>query len=109
MAGSCSSLDWRLGVLTLLTIPATAAVSFVVSRRTRPIWLDVQQAIGVETSVLQESIAGIRVVKAFAQEDQQYERFRGANWAVRERSLMANRIAAFNQPFLLSSSTRSRC
>ncbi|HEY7294045.1 MAG TPA: ABC transporter ATP-binding protein [Dehalococcoidia bacterium] len=101
VAGIMLALDWRLGCLTLLTIPATMAVSYVVSKRTRPLWLQVQQQIGVETSVLQESIAGIRVVKAFAQEDQQFERFRGANWAVRERSLVANRIAAFNQPFLL--------
>ena len=93
--------DWRLGVLTLLTIPVTMAVSYSMSKRTRPLWAEVQQQIGVETSVLQESIAGIRVVKAFGQEDQQYERFRAANWAVRERSLVANRIAAFNQPFLL--------
>ena len=62
-------LDWRLGFLTFLTIPATMAVSSVVSRRTRPLWLQVQRQIGVETSVLQESIAGMKVVKAFAQEE----------------------------------------
>lgn len=95
------ALDWKLGVLTLLTVPATMLVSYRVSSRTRPLWAQVQQQIGIETSVLQESIAGIRVVKAFAQEEQQFERFRSANWAVRERSLLANRIAAFNQPFLL--------
>lgn len=95
------TLDWRLGLLTFMTIPATMWVSRWVSTRTRPLWLAVQQAIGVETSVLQESIAGMKVVKAFAQEDAQYGRFRNANWAVREKSLQANRIANFNQPFLL--------
>jgi ATP-binding cassette subfamily B protein len=94
-------LDWRLGLLTFITIPATMWVSAWVSSRTRPLWLQVQQAIGVETSVLQESIAGMKVVKAFAQESAQYQRFRDANWAVREKSLAANRIANFNQPFLL--------
>jgi ATP-binding cassette subfamily B protein len=71
------------------------------SRKTRPLWAEVQQQVGVETSVLQESITGIRVVKAFAQEDRQFEKFQDANWSVRERSLAANRIAAFNQPFLV--------
>jgi len=94
-------LDWRLGFLTFLTIPATMFVTYHVSRRTRPLWLQVQQQLGVEASVLQESIAGMKVVKAFAQEEPQFERFSAANWAVRERSLMANRIANFNQPFLL--------
>jgi ABC-type multidrug transport system fused ATPase/permease subunit len=94
-------LDWRLGFLTFLTIPATMFVTYHVSRRTRPLWLQVQQQLGVEASVLQESIAGMKVVKAFAQEEPQFERFSAANWSVRERSLMANRIANFNQPFLL--------
>jgi ABC-type multidrug transport system fused ATPase/permease subunit len=93
--------DWKLGILTSLTIPATMFVTYWVQRRTRPLWLQVQQQLGVEASVLQESIAGIKVVQAFAQEQPQFERFSAANWAVRERSLVANRIANFNQPFLL--------
>ena len=101
VAGIMLALDWHLGVLTLATVPAVMFVSYHVSKRTRPLWLQVQQQIGVETSVLQESIAGIRVVKAYVQEARQFERFRAANWAVRESSLTANRIAAFNQPFLL--------
>src|SRR5262249_34326639 len=101
IAGIMLKLDWKLGFLTLLTVPVVMVISFVVSKRTRPLWAQVQQQIGVETSVLQESIAGIRVVKAFAQEAQQFVRFRDANWAVRERSLVALRIQSFNQPFLL--------
>src|SRR5581483_7994536 len=89
------NLDWRLGLLTFTTIPAAMWVSAWVSRRTRPLWLQVQQQIGVETSVLQESIAGMKVVRPLAQETAQYQRFRAANWAVRERSLAANRIAVF--------------
>ena len=72
VAGIMLAMDWRLGGLTLLTLPAAAAVSYRVSSRTRPLWAQVQQQIGIETSVLQESIAGIRVVKAFAQEAQQF-------------------------------------
>lgn len=101
IAGIMLAMDWRLGALTLLTVPATILVAHNISIRTTPLWLRVQQQIGIETSVLQESITGIRVVKAFAQEPQQYERFRAANWDVRERSLHANRIAAFNTPFLI--------
>src|SRR5687768_4762236 len=43
----------------------------------------------------------MRIVKAYGQEEHQHERFLSANWAVRELSLRANQIAAFNQPFLL--------
>lgn len=79
VAGIMLALDWRLGVLTLATVPAVMFVSYHVSKRTRPLWLQVQQQISAETSVLQESIAGIRVVKAYVQEARQFERFRAAN------------------------------
>jgi ATP-binding cassette subfamily B protein len=95
------AMDWRLGALTLVTVPLASAVSYQVSKRTRPLWSEVQEQIGVTTSVLQESIAGIRVVKAFAQEAAQQARFDAANWKVRERSIVANRIQAFNSPFML--------
>jgi len=95
------SMNWQLALLVFLTIPVIAGLSTVFAQRVRPLWAQVQQQVGVETSVLQESIVGIRAVKAYAQEDRQYERFRAANWAVREKSLQANRLAAFNQPFLL--------
>jgi ATP-binding cassette subfamily B protein len=95
------TMDWRLGAMTLVTVPLASAVSYQVSKRTRPLWSEVQEQIGVTTSVLQESIAGIRVVKAFAQEAAQQLRFDAANWRVRERSIVANRIQAFNSPFML--------
>lgn len=93
--------NWQLALVVFLSMPLVAYVAIRMSQRTRPFWADVQQQIGVETSVLQESITGIRVVKAFAQEDRQFQKFQDANWAVRESSLAANRIAAFNQPFLV--------
>ncbi|MEO8538609.1 MAG: ABC transporter ATP-binding protein [bacterium] len=93
--------NWQLATLVFLSMPVVAFVAIRMSRRTRPLWAEVQQQVGVETSVLQESITGMRVVKAFAQEDRQFEKFQNANWSVREKSLAANRIVAFNQPFLI--------
>lgn len=93
--------NWQLALVVFLSMPLVAYVAVRMSKRTRPLWAEVQQQVGVETSVLQESITGIRVVKAFAQEDSQFEKFQAANWSVREKSLAANRIVAFNQPFLI--------
>jgi ATP-binding cassette subfamily B protein len=95
------AINWQFALLTFVSIPAVGLVAIYMSSKTRPLWNEVQQQVGVETSVLQESITGMRVVKAFAQEDRQFQRFQAANWSVREKSLAANRIAAFNQPFLL--------
>ncbi|MGB4861347.1 MAG: ABC transporter ATP-binding protein [Tepidiformaceae bacterium] len=93
--------NWQLAVVVFASMPLVAYTAIRMSKRTRPIWAEVQQQVGVETSILQESITGIRVVKAFAQEDRQFEKFQAANWSVREHSLAANQIAAFNQPFLV--------
>jgi ATP-binding cassette subfamily B protein len=93
--------NWQMAILVFVSIPMVGVVAVLMSSRTRPLWAEVQQQVGVETSVLQESITGMRVVKAFAQEDRQFGRFQRANWSVREKSLQANRITSFNQPFLI--------
>jgi ABC-type multidrug transport system fused ATPase/permease subunit len=93
--------NWQMACLVFVTIPIVGGIAIYMSSRTRPLWAVVQQQVGVETSVLQESITGMRVVKAFSQEGRQFKRFQDANWAVRESSLAANRITSFNQPFLI--------
>lgn len=93
--------NWQLAALVFVTIPIVGVVAIYMSSKTRPLWSEVQQQVGVETSVLQESITGMRVVKAFSQEERMFGRFQAANWSVREKSIEANRIAAFNQPFLI--------
>ena len=93
--------NWQLACLVFVTIPIVGGIAIYMSSRTRPLWGEVQQQVGVETSVLQESITGMRVVKAFSQEERQFKRFQDANWAVREKSLEAARITSFNQPFLV--------
>jgi ABC-type multidrug transport system fused ATPase/permease subunit len=61
----------------------------------------VQQQEGAYSAVLQESISGMRVVQAFTAEERELEKFQAANWAVRERSLDANRNASLRQPMII--------
>jgi ATP-binding cassette subfamily B protein len=77
-----------------------ALISADTAQRLRPIWLSVQQQQGAYSAVLQEAISGMRVVQAFTAEDREFEKFKDANWQVRERSLRANRIAASRQPMI---------
>jgi len=90
-----------LALLMLVSMPLVALRAVVVSRRVRPLSLAVQQKMGEYTALLQENLAGVRVVKAFAQEAREHAKFQRANWAVREKNLEASRITAFNQPFML--------
>jgi ATP-binding cassette subfamily B protein len=94
------SLSWQLALITAVAFPPLVLISTSTAKKLRPIWLTVQQQEGAYAAVLQETIAGMRVVQAFSAEDQEFENFQRANWAVREQSLEANRIASFRQPML---------
>ena len=64
-------LDWRLAVLTLLCLPFFLGVILGIGHMLRPLQVRVQEKTADLTITLQESLAGIRVVKAFARERQQ--------------------------------------
>jgi ATP-binding cassette subfamily B protein len=68
-------LDWRLLGLTLVSLPFFLGVILGIGRVLRPLQVWVQEKTGDLTVTLQESLAGIRVVKAFAREGQQIEGF----------------------------------
>lgn len=94
-------LNWQLAVLIIITLPILTRISVSTTAILRPIQLAVQQQTGAYAAVLQECLGGIRVVKAFTAEAREFERFRAANWAVREKSLEAARISANRQPMLM--------
>ena len=68
-------LDYRLALLTVLSFPLFLGIAGGMGRLLRPLQLHVQARTAELTVTLQESFAGIRVVKAFARERIQTERF----------------------------------
>ena len=67
--------NWQLALVALSTTPFLAWWAVRFSITLRPMWLQVQQQFGVMTTVLQENVAGGRVVRAYAQEAEESERF----------------------------------
>src|SRR5207247_9055951 len=65
-----------LGVVTLLTLVPTIALITFFAGRLQPQWRKVHDLHGAMTTVIQENIAGVRVVKAFAKESAQVKQFR---------------------------------
>jgi ABC-type multidrug transport system fused ATPase/permease subunit len=94
-------LDWRLALVTLLCVPVLGALSVQVARRLRPLWLDVQNETGALSTVMQESLSGMRVVKAFARNDYEIAKFENKNHEVRDLNLSAMRLSAWNQPLMI--------
>ena len=89
------TIDPLLTALALLMAPALVAVAWRSSKRTQPVLIDVQQRVGEVTQSAEESIVGIRVIKAFGQEGRQSERFARIARRAFERSIQANRMQAF--------------
>jgi ABC-type multidrug transport system fused ATPase/permease subunit len=69
-------------------------------RRARPAQQAVQQRIAELTADAEESIGGVRVVKAFAREDRQLERFARSTARVFDQEMIATKLSAFYQPLI---------
>jgi ABC-type multidrug transport system fused ATPase/permease subunit len=94
------ALDPWLALLSLAPMPFVIWVSFRYGRRNRPATQEVQQRIAELTAEAEENIGGVRVVKAFAQEDRQLRRFDAATKRVFEQSMVSTRLRAFYSPFI---------
>jgi ATP-binding cassette subfamily B protein len=93
-------LQPALAALALLPVPFVVLVAARYGRRSRPALQEVQQRIGEVTAEVEENISGVRVVKSFAAEDRQLERFRGKVARVFSKSMFTTRLQAFYNPFL---------
>jgi ATP-binding cassette, subfamily B, bacterial len=100
--GALVVIDWQLALIALAISPVLAFVAYRYSRRSHPVLRDVQQKIADVTTQAEENVIGVRVVKAFAQEPRQRERFGEAAEAVFRRSIDAARIQATYLPILVS-------
>jgi ABC-type multidrug transport system fused ATPase/permease subunit len=72
-------LDWRLALATLAVFPLMALATAIFRRLSSRAYRRVREHMGAVTATLQEDIAGMRVVQAFAREPRSDERFRGVN------------------------------
>jgi ABC-type multidrug transport system fused ATPase/permease subunit len=92
--------DASLAALALVPVPFVVAVAARYGHRSRPALQEVQQRIAELTAEAEENISGVRVVKAFAAEPRQLERFRHAVRRVFDQAMFSNRLSAFYQPFI---------
>jgi ABC-type multidrug transport system fused ATPase/permease subunit len=101
VAGYLWSLDALLALVTLTSVPLLLLLSIQVAQQLRPLWFNVQNENGALSTVMQENLSGVRVVKSFAREDFEMEKFDGQNRKLRELNLNAMRLSARNQPMMV--------
>jgi len=93
-------INWKLALISWVFIPLVAGRSMQVTMQLRPLWLKVQDLQGRMGTVLQESLSGQRVVKAFAREQTESVKFAKEAKELFENSYATNRIQAFNTPLM---------
>ncbi|HNW10452.1 MAG TPA: ABC transporter ATP-binding protein, partial [Candidatus Rifleibacterium sp.] len=93
-------LHWKLAVISIVIIPFIGALINKFSRKMKKIGSRMQSRIGDISSVLQEFITGIKVVKSFTLEDFVRDRFEQANGANFSETMRGGRINAATTPVI---------
>ena len=91
----------QLSVLFVVLIPLLLVFLVIIIARSFPLFGEVQRRLDTLTTVLQENLAGVRVVKAFARAAHEIGRFGRSNDSLTEQNLKAVRITAVTMPFML--------
>ncbi len=92
--------NWRLASLALLMVPAIFAVFFVFLIRVGPRFRIVQQKLGNLNTILQENLAGVRVVKAFVREPYEHDRYFTGNDDLLQENLGIVRSSSLAFPLI---------
>jgi ATP-binding cassette, subfamily B, bacterial len=95
-----STVSWQLMLVCMLGLPPVILASIKFQRDSNDAYLDVRDRIGSTLSHLQEGIAGVRVVQAFAREDVEVDRFEEGNWELYDSHMRSVAISAWYLPVI---------
>ncbi len=94
------AIEPRLGLISLAPVPFVVLISYRYGRRARPAIQETQQRIAELTADAEENISGVRVVKAFAREPRQLQRFQHSVGRVFGQAMVATRLEAKYNPMI---------
>jgi ATP-binding cassette subfamily B protein len=89
------ALQPALAAISLAPVPFVVVIANRYGKRSRPALQEAQQRIAELTADAEENVSGVRVVKAFAQEQRQLDRFKHSVQRVFDQQIYATRIQAF--------------
>ena len=95
-----AGLSWRLTLLAFLSMPLVATATHFFSKRIHDRFERVQENFGAVSSRAQESLAGVRVIRAYAQEKAEIESFKRVNREFVNTNMKLIRLSAVFHPIL---------
>jgi ABC-type multidrug transport system fused ATPase/permease subunit len=93
-------VDWKLALVALWIMPVLIALAYRYSHVSHPVLREVQQKMADVATVSEENIVGVHVVKSFAQEDRERERFADTSEAVFRQTVKANKQRSIYVPMM---------
>ena len=89
------SLSWHLTLVVLIVFPVIVVASVKFQRDSNTAYLTVRERVGQNLGTLQEGIAAVRVIQAYAQEDNQIKRFERSNRSLFDSHVRSIRISTW--------------
>ena len=102
------SSNWMLALVAWSLMPLVAFQSIRIQLKSRVMWMKVQDQLGRITTVLQENLTGVRVVKAFSRQDYESQKFQKETDELFDWNIRQNRIQAQTNPFYQAMSMLSQ-
>lgn len=94
MLGVIFYQNWKLGGMSVIVIPLTVVTMMRMGKRLRSLGKSGQEQMGDMASTLQETLAGIRMVKAYGREAAEAERFKESNKAFFGTTMKAIQVSS---------------
>ena len=96
----CLRLNVKFGYVMLFSLPIQILVIFLIVWKANPLFTSVQKKIDRVNSVVQETVSGARVIKAYTREEYEIERFDGANKDYRNHNMRVLELMSALMPLL---------
>lgn len=88
-------LSWELALVVLIVFPVIVIASVKFQRDSNTAYLTVRERVGQNLGTLQEGIAAVRVIQAYAQEETQIKRFEESNRSLFDSHVRSIRISTW--------------
>ncbi|EUJ23045.1 putative ABC transporter ATP-binding protein YknU [Listeria grandensis FSL F6-0971] len=95
-----ASLDWKLTLTLVLVTPFIAILTMRMSAKAQPIFYEIRESFSRLNSMVEENISGNRVVKAFAREEYEIEKFNAHNEDFKKRNMDSAAVSKRYLPVL---------
>lgn len=94
------AVDWKLTLMSLLSLPIMVYIMFAIGKMVKKRFKKVQETFAAISDRVNENINGIRVIKAYVQEDDEVKKFQELNDQMVEANLSMVRVSAFLSPLI---------